>query len=157
MVKEIESACGRKLDTVDIGGGLSTSYTSDSEPEDFAYALYRKKLEAAAPDLFSGRYRIITEFGRSLFLKAGTTVTRVEHVKSWVPGVKPIALTHVGTNQFIREAYLPEVWRHRFSLASPNGTVKEGGGDKKLYDIAGPMCFQVGSAHIIHSIFIASF
>ncbi len=41
LVFEIESACGRQLDTVDIGGGLSTSYTSDREPEDFAYALYR--------------------------------------------------------------------------------------------------------------------
>ncbi len=60
------------------------------------------------PELFSGRYQVVTEFGRSLFLKAGKTVTRVEHVKRWIPGVKPIILTHVGTNQFIREAYLPD-------------------------------------------------
>ncbi len=160
-------------------------------------ARHRRQLEDAAPALFDGRRRVITEFGRSLLLKAGTTVTRVEHVKSWIPGVKPIALTHVGTNQvkkariaydkdipndsivyanptnkvhgdlpctlilskyysplpadhvllffqFIREAYLPTVWRHRFSLASPDGRVKgEGDGDKKaVYDIAGPMCFQ---------------
>ncbi len=142
MVKEIEAECGRMLTTVDIGGGLSTTYTEDREPESFTYSRYRKRLEELVPELFSGARRIITEFGRSLFLKAGTTVTRVEHVKQWIPGVKPIALTHVGTNQFIREAYLPDVWRHRFSLTDSKGNVKDGS-EKQLYDIAGPMCFQV--------------
>ncbi len=33
------------------------------------------------PQLLSGRYRVVTEMGRSLFLKAGTSLTRVEHVK----------------------------------------------------------------------------
>ena len=33
------------------------------------------------PQLFSGRYKVVTEMGRSLFLKAGTSLTRVEHVK----------------------------------------------------------------------------
>ncbi len=76
FVSEIESASGRDLKTVDIGGGLSTTYTGDSEPDEFAYALYRRKLEQQAPALFTGRYKVITEFGRSLFLKAGTTLTR---------------------------------------------------------------------------------
>ncbi len=64
-------------------------------------------------------------------------------MKQWIPGVKPIVLTHVGTNQFIREAYLPDVWRHRFSLAAADGTVKDAGDDEAMYDLAGPMCFQV--------------
>jgi diaminopimelate decarboxylase len=67
---------GRSLLTVDIGGGLSTSYTEAAEPEEFAYAYYRKLLNEAVPELFTGKYRIMTEFGRSLTLKAGKTLTR---------------------------------------------------------------------------------
>ena len=142
FVKEIEKKSGRNLDTIDIGGGLSTSYTTPEELKGFEYMTYRKELDKAVPELFSGRYRVVTEFGRSLFLKCGVSVTRVEHVKQWIPEVKPIVLTHVGTNQFIRETYLPDVWRHRYSLATPDGKLKTEG-TKQMYDLAGPMCFQV--------------
>ena len=94
------------------------------------------------PQLFSGKYRVITEFGRSLFLKAGKTLTRVETIKQWLPDVQPIILTHVGANQFIREIYRPDIYQHRFGIAHPDGSIKEGG-DTKIYDIAGPLCFQV--------------
>ena len=33
------------------------------------------------PVLFSGKYQVVTEMGRSLFLKAGTSFTRVQTVK----------------------------------------------------------------------------
>ena len=75
-----------------------------------------------------------------MFLKSGTSLTRVEYVKDWVPGQNPILLTHLGTNQFPRSAYLPHVWRHRFSLYNNEGYLKQG--DEKLVDLAGPMCFQ---------------
>ncbi len=145
IVLEIESESGRRLEMVDIGGGLSTSYKEEHEPEGFSYTVYREQLQAEVPELFSGRFRVITEFGRSLFLKAGRSITRVEHVKHWIRGVKPVVLTHVGTNQFVREAYLPDRWTHRISLVGPDGRVKRRArGDRKryLYDIAGPLCFQ---------------
>ena len=41
FVKEIESATGRPLASIDIGGGLSSSYTSPEEPEGFTYKNYR--------------------------------------------------------------------------------------------------------------------
>ena len=41
----IEKVCPGQIKSVDIGGGLSTSYTETSEPEQFQYSLYRKKLE----------------------------------------------------------------------------------------------------------------
>ena len=43
--------------------------------------------------------QIVTEFGRSLMLKAGKTLTRIETIKKWLPEVQPIILTHVGSNQ----------------------------------------------------------
>jgi diaminopimelate decarboxylase len=41
LVKEIEAITGRSLKTIDIGGGLSTSYLSPRELEDSSYELYR--------------------------------------------------------------------------------------------------------------------
>jgi len=141
FVAEVERVTGRQMETVDIGGGLSTSYTEPGEPEQFSYAEYRARLDEAVPELFSGKYRIITEFGRSLTLKAGKTVSRVEYIKQWVSGVKPIILTHVGSNNFVREVYRPDVYTHRVTLAGSNGEDKTGA-DRVTYDIAGPLCFQ---------------
>nr|ACO15662.1 Diaminopimelate decarboxylase [Caligus clemensi] len=145
FVHKIESCRGgRLLETVDIGGGLSTSYIlEDVEPKEFTFALYKEELSKAVPELFDGRRRVITEFGRSLALKAGKTLTRVEHIKEWIPEIRPIIQTHVGVNQFIRETYLPDTWSHRISLLNPLGNTKTCAPENKvLYDIAGPLCFQ---------------
>ena len=95
LVEDIEEETNRNLVAIDIGGGLSTSYKDVNEPEEFSYKTYRRNLEEVVPQLFSGKYRVITEFGRSLFLKAGKTLTRVETIKQWLPDVQPIILTHV--------------------------------------------------------------
>jgi len=140
FVAVLEKRCPGQIKVVDIGGGLSTTYTETEEPEEFTYQKFRDQLNKEVPELFTGNYKIVTEFGRSLFLKAGTSLTRVEYVKDWVPGQNPILLTHLGTNQFTRCAYLPHIWRHRFSICTPEGNFKEG--DNVLVDLAGPMCFQ---------------
>jgi len=41
LVNDIEATTARTLKTIDIGGGLSTSYTSPEEPENSSYQLYR--------------------------------------------------------------------------------------------------------------------
>ena len=46
-------------------------------------------------------YKIITEFGRSIFTKRGISVSKIETVKDW--GEKIVAMAHFGSNQFIRE------------------------------------------------------
>jgi len=143
FVKEIEAATGRKLTSIDIGGGLSSTYKDSEEPEAFAYRKYRELLEEKTPELFSGKYRIITEFGRSLLLKAGKSLTRINYIKNWLPDfVRPICLTHIGTNQFIRSTYLPKTWSHRMSaIDGKTGKLKDSE-EKIAYDIAGPLCFQ---------------
>ena len=124
FIKDIESKCGDQIKAVDIGGGLSSSYTESADPAEFTYQKYRDFLNKEVPDLFSGKYRVVTEFGRSVCLKAGTSLTRIEHVKHWVEESNPILLTHLGTNQFPREAYVPHIWRHRFSLFNQSGDEK---------------------------------
>lgn len=143
FVKEIEAATGRKLTSIDIGGGLSSTYKDSEEPEAFAYRKYRDLLDEKTPELFSGKYKIITEFGRSLLLKAGKSLTRINYIKNWLPEfVKPICLTHLGTNQFIRAAYLPKTWSHRMSaIDGKTGKLKKSE-DQITYDVAGPLCFQ---------------
>jgi len=143
FVKEIESATGRRLASIDIGGGLSSSYTSPEEPGEFTFLKYRKLLDNHVPELFSGKYKIITEFGRSLLLKAGKSLSRINYIKHWLPEfVQPICLLHFGTNQFVREVYLPHLWNHRITaLDGKTGTNKQS--DETLkYDLAGPLCFQ---------------
>jgi len=141
FVEEVEQVRPGQIKVLDIGGGLSTSYTEPGEPEQFSYQVYRAALEQEVPALLTGRYRLVTEMGRSLFLKAGCSITRVEGVKvGWVEGCRPILLTHLGTNQFPRCSYLPHIWRHRFSLFSPDGEARVG--ETQLVDIAGPLCFQ---------------
>jgi len=140
FVREVEQICPGQIKVVDIGGGLSSSYTEPGEPEEFSFKAYRQRLMEVVPELFSGKYRVVTEFGRSLFLKAGTSISRVEYVKTWVADQNPILLTHLGTNQFPRQAYLPHIWRNRFSLFDCQGKAKEG--QEVLCDLAGPLCFQ---------------
>ena len=48
---------------------------------DRIYSDYRKMLVDAVPDLFSGKYRLVTEFGRSLFAKYGITLTKVASLR----------------------------------------------------------------------------
>jgi len=140
FVGEVEALVPGQLAVIDIGGGLSSTYTESEEPEGFTYAEYRRALDKAVPNLFSGKYKVVTEMGRSLFLKAGTSISRVEYVKDWVAGQRPILLTHLGTNQFPRQVYLPHIWRNRFTLYDSQGNPKEGA--PTLCDLAGPLCFQ---------------
>jgi len=142
FVKEVEEKCQRQIETIDIGGGLSSSYDSSKEPTGLDYQTYRNQLQQAVPELFSGRFKVITEMGRSLALKAGKTLTRVEAIKQWLPDVKPLVLTHVGSNQFIWEAYVKSCYKHRIQVVEPAaGTIKTQG-PKVTYDIGGCLCFQ---------------
>ncbi len=45
---------GKKIQRINIGGGLSSSYSDAEEPEAFSYLKYRQQLEAKVPELFSG-------------------------------------------------------------------------------------------------------
>ena len=83
----------------------------------------------------------MTEFGRSLLVKAGSTLSKVQIVKQWIAENIPIVLAHVGANQFYTEVYWPDKRRHRFDLADENGQEKSKK-NCRIFDIAGPLCFQ---------------
>lgn len=125
-----------QIQVLDIGGGLPTVYDGISEA--FTFAEYAQALKQAAPDLLSGKYHLMTEFGRSVFVKPGITVTKVEAIKTWCD--QRFVVVHVGANQFLRTAYLPHQWKHALTVFSPDGKVKSG--PLLKHDIAGPMCFS---------------
>ena len=150
FVHELEQL-GVKIQTIDIGGGLSSSYDSPEEPAEFSFQAYKKALVSEVPELFSGKYQLITEFGRCLLLKAGTTLSKVQYVKQWIENIPPIVICHVGANQFYTEVYLPHLRQHRMSLADKNGEKKLGPCQK--VDVAGPLCFQVHISYFLSMFF----
>ena len=44
FVSVLEERCPGQIKVVDIGGGLSTTYTESEEPEEFGYQKYREQL-----------------------------------------------------------------------------------------------------------------
>jgi len=136
LAGEIETATGRRIEVLDIGGGLSVSY--DAQTAAPTFAAYAEALRTAAPALFSGRYRLVTEFGRAICANAAWVASRVEYTK--IAGGRRIAILHAGADLFVRTAYLPDVWRHRVSVYDATGAAKSG--LEEPWDLAGPLCFS---------------
>ncbi|MDZ8274794.1 diaminopimelate decarboxylase [Microbacterium aquimaris] len=136
LADAIEAATGaQQVDTIDVGGGLSVNFASDETTPSFSD--HADALRQAAPDLFSGKYEIATEFGRSLTAKAGTLLGRVEYVKQ--AGPRSVAVTHIGVHVAARSVFMPQSWPLRVEVFTPEGTRREG--PSEVYDVAGPACF----------------
>jgi len=127
---------GKQIDVFDIGGGLPVSYRQDEKV--VTMEEYRKKLFKNCEELFRGKFKLITEFGRYVYTNAGWTASRVEYVKESY-GVK-IAMIHTGADLFLRKCYQPDEWYHEISVLDSDGNLKHGK-DSTPYVIAGPLCF----------------
>lgn len=138
---EINTLVGRQqIKVMDIGGGMPTVYDG-GVAEAYDFKEYGDALRLQVPELFtSGFTSIITEFGRSIFVKPGVTVSKVEAVKDWAG--QHIGVVHVGADQFPRTAYLPELWSHCITVLSQDGSVKPESSEFIKQDIAGPLCFS---------------
>ncbi|WP_267245181.1 diaminopimelate decarboxylase [Streptomyces sp. PR69] len=136
LAEEINAAAGRRrIDTLDIGGGLPVNFASDEHTPSFA--AYARLLKEEAPGLFDGGYGLVTEFGRALLAKHGTILSRVEYAKT--TGGRPIAVTHAGVQVATRTVYDPESWPLRIRAYDAEGRPKPGPAVEQ--DIAGPACF----------------
>ncbi|MEU1849477.1 diaminopimelate decarboxylase [Streptomyces sp. NPDC019990] len=136
FAEDVNHRLGRRQVTgIDIGGGLPVNFATDEVSPGFDE--YVRHLREHAPALFSGRYEVITEFGRSILAKNGLTAAYVEYTKS--AGGRPIALTHAGVQVATRTVFQPEAWPLRITAHDPHGAVKHG--RPVAQDIAGPACF----------------
>ena len=124
------------IDQFDIGGGLPVSYHSGIEG--VTITKYRSELQQRCPDLFTGKFRLVTEFGRYIYANAAWAISKVESVKR----TKRIhtAMIHLGADMFLRESYMPAKWHHEIFVLDASGRVKLG--HFRKYVIAGPLCFS---------------
>lgn len=98
---------------IDIGGGLPVNFGSDENfPtfQDYQYKSCVKKF----PSLFSGKYALVTEFGRAMVAKAAIFVSRIEYVKE--NGGRRMIQQHVGADLAVRTVWQPEHWPLRMTL-----------------------------------------
>jgi diaminopimelate decarboxylase len=136
FAEEINAAAGRRqVRVIDIGGGLPVNFENDDVRPTFAE--YAENLRSSVPLLFSGRYRIVTEFGRSILAKNGFMVAGVEYTKT--TGDRNIAITHAGAQTATRTVFMPDMWMLRISALDSTGRAKES--EKTFQDVAGPCCF----------------
>ena len=89
----------QQVTVIDIGGGLPANYGSDEwavGDKIPTFAQYATHLKAEVPELFSGAFRVVTEFGQAMNAKCGFLASRVE----WMKGSEehPIAIIHFGVS-----------------------------------------------------------
>lgn len=139
LAEEINAKVGfQQIKQIDIGGGLPVNFASEEVTPSFQQ--YADVLKQAVPALFSGKYRVKTEFGRAIAAKNGFILTRVEYTKSM--GGRHIATTHAGAQIMTRTAFLPNSWPLRVTGFDAQGNMRtEENSVLVETDVAGPCCF----------------
>jgi diaminopimelate decarboxylase len=135
LAEEVNRDRPGQVEGVDVGGGLAVDFTGDHDGPRFADHV--RALHRAAPELFSGRYKVVTEFGSSLLARHGVVATRVEYVKS--AGGRRIALTHAGAQVAAHTVFGPQPWPLRVLAYDRDGRPSRA--SAALQDVAGPCCF----------------
>lgn len=137
LAEDINQHVGvKRVTTLDIGGGFPVNYR---EGEPYRIEEYAALIQANYPELWSGKYRVITEFGRYVHANAAWALSRVEYVKPF-PGGDNIVI-HAGADMFLRESYQPGDWFHHLYVMESDGTLKRGIDEDRHVNIAGPLCF----------------
>jgi len=129
LAEKVEHKISRKLQWLDIGGGLAFDYR-----EGFAHpshSEYSASLRTEIPSLFE-RTRVCTEFGRSIAASTAIAISKVE--KSWHRDGIQHVIGHFGSDLFIRWALNPDDWHHRIEIL--------GGGELQKTQIHGPLCYH---------------
>ncbi len=143
LVQEIENEIEPGRITIfDLGGGLPVSYHDDDVKHEMGG--YSEALRHRFPELFSAKYKLITEFGRYLHSPAGWSLSRVQSVKrDFAVFDKRVntAMIHLGADMFLRKCYNPDKWDHELFVTDSEGRPKTGR-DVNPYKVAGPLCFS---------------
>ncbi len=139
IIKEINKKLkskNRKVEFLDIGGGLPVSYHHNQNPPDIK--IYGQEIKNLLIKYNLENLNLITEFGRYLHVNSGYIITKVEYVKHY-PNDNTL-IVHAGADLLLRECLNPGQWFHEISLLDQEGNPKKSETLKK-YHIAGPLCF----------------
>lgn len=142
FAKEVNSIVGKnQVTTLDMGGGLPVNYWGDEFSAENVpdWSEYAEHLKQHIPELFSGDFKVVTEFGQSMNAKCGIFASKVE----WMKGTEefPIAIIHFGADCCVRQAYTPDHAR-RLEAYQPDGSAFPSDCSKKTTSVGGPLCFQ---------------
>ena len=135
FAREVNALRPGQIEGVDVGGGLPVDFTGDEDNPTFADHV--AVLRTAAPELFSGAFKVVTEYGRSVMAKNGFIASRVEYTKT--AGGRAIALTHAGAQVAARTVFAPEAWPLRVLAYDRHGLPSAA--ELEVQDVAGPCCF----------------
>lgn len=115
---------GITITDINIGGGLGITYHDEHPPgiREYAHALKDK--------LSQYNVEIIIEPGRAIVGNAGILLSRIEYLKHTQN--KNFAIIDAGMNDLLRPA-LYDAWQNILPVKSRSG-------ERKAYDIAGPVC-----------------
>lgn len=139
---EINDRLGKKqVISIDIGGGLPANYLSDKWASEKVpvFREYAEHLKKEIPELFSGEFKVFTEFGQSINAKCGFLASRIQWKKDY--GEKPIHIIHFGADCCVRQAYTKDHNR-RLEAYQADGCKFPLNEEVVEQDIAGPLCFQ---------------
>jgi diaminopimelate decarboxylase len=120
------------LQRFDLGGGLPVVYSA--QDPNVSFKEYTDSLKKEVPGLFSGKLKILTEFGRKVYSDTAIAVSNIEYVKN----DKQI-VAHLGADMFLRRVYKPQEWFHRLSVLDQNA--ERISHPAQSYTVAGPLCF----------------
>ncbi|KAJ1461801.1 hypothetical protein M885DRAFT_506928 [Pelagophyceae sp. CCMP2097] len=144
LALEINALVGfQQVKIIDVGGGLPANYASDALTSAAvpSFAEYADLLRSAAPELFSGAFQVVTEFGQSLHAKTAFAASRIEWVKEH--SSRRTAIIHFGADLGVRQAYTTD-HKRRFEAFRADGTAfsaEEAASAAKTV-VGGPLCFQ---------------
>lgn len=136
LAQEINQKAGeQRITSLDIGGGLAVNFKNDEITPSFQD--YADFLQEHIPALFTGEFRVKTEFGRAIMAKNGVIISRIEYTKN--SGGRDIVITHAGAQIAARTVFMPDAWSLRLSAFDHQGQVKNT--PLVEQDIVGPCCF----------------
>ncbi len=136
LAQEINDKLGqKKVSIIDIGGGFPVNYKD--EDDTFEITAYAQALEYECKELWSGQYKVITEFGRYVHANAGWAVSRIHSVFS--NGKNNTMVLHLGADMFLRACYNPGDWFHHMHIMTKDGILRND--ESVLWNIGGPLCF----------------
>ena len=120
------------LERFDLGGGLPVVYKD--EDLNISFRDYTAALKKDVPELFDGKLKLLTEFGRRVYADTAIAVSNIEYVKD----DKQI-VAHLGADMFLRRVYKPEDWFHKLTVLDHGANIITK--LKQTYTVAGPLCF----------------
>lgn len=119
----------RRIDFLDIGGGLSASVDQEE------MRIYGAAVSAIP---YLEKYRIITEFGQWVHTPIGSAYSVVESVDG-VGKFRPQAYLHLGADFLMRHIY-SQPRKLQFNVYDRHGLPKDRG-ECFAIDLVGPLCF----------------